>query len=132
MPRKALEELTESMFYVLMVFCRGPLCGVDAATAIARKTRGRVRLGPATLYTILAKFEKEGYLREVQLEGRKRTYCITEAGRAAYEAELERLQHCIADAQSPDTASQPLPTHAGGRLTAGLPAIGSPKEGVEG
>ena len=29
MPRKALEELTESMFYVLMVFCRGPLCGVD-------------------------------------------------------------------------------------------------------
>lgn len=132
MPRKALEELTESMFYVLMVFCRGPLCGVDASAAITRKSRGRVRLGPATLYTILAKFEKEGYLREVQLEGRKRTYCITEAGRAAYEAELERLQQCIADAQSPDAASQSLPTHAGGRLAAGWPALDPPKEVVEG
>lgn len=132
MPRKALEELTESMFYVLMVFCRGPLCGVDASAAIARKTRGRVRLGPATLYTILAKFEKEGYLREVQLEGRKRTYCITEAGRAAYEAELERLQQCIADAQSPNTASQPLPAPAGGCLSAGWPALDPPKEVVEG
>ena len=31
MPRKALDCLTESMFYVLMALCRGPLCGVDIA-----------------------------------------------------------------------------------------------------
>ncbi len=100
MPRKALEELTESMFYLLMAFCKGPMCGIDAANFIEQATRGRVRLGPATLYTILGKFEKEGYLKEVAVEGRKRTYCITDRGLAAYRAELDRLTQCVRDAQA--------------------------------
>lgn len=98
MPKKAMEILTESMFYVLMAFQAGPLCGIDAAEAIERRTGGRLQLGPATLYTILAKFESEKYLREVAVEGRKRTYQLTEKGAAAYAAELERLRACIADA----------------------------------
>ncbi|MBQ7858643.1 MAG: helix-turn-helix transcriptional regulator [Faecalibacterium sp.] len=100
MPRKALEELTESMFYLLMAFCKGPMCGIDAALFIEQTTHGRVRLGPATLYTILGKFEKEGYLQEIAVDGRKRTYCITRKGLAAYQAELQRLTRCVADAQA--------------------------------
>jgi DNA-binding PadR family transcriptional regulator len=57
-----------------------------------------VSLGPATLYTILGKFEKEGYIAETEVEGRKRTYRITSKGLTAYRAELERLRACIADA----------------------------------
>ena len=30
MPKKSMETLTESMFYVLIAFCRGPLCGIEA------------------------------------------------------------------------------------------------------
>jgi len=100
MPRKALEELTESMFYLLMAFRQRPMCGIDAALFIEQTTRGRVRLGPATLYTILGKFEKEGYLKEIAVEGRKRTYCITQKGLAAYRNELQRLTRCVADAQA--------------------------------
>ena len=55
-------------------------------------------LGPATLYTVLGKFEKEGYIAETEVEGRKRTYRITSKGLDAYRAELERLRACIADA----------------------------------
>lgn len=99
MPKKAMEVLTESMFYVLMALCGGPLCGIDAADFIERQTGGRLQIGPATLYTILAKFEREKYIREVAVEGRKRTYCVTEKGIRAYEAELARLRQCIADAE---------------------------------
>lgn len=99
MPKKAMEVLTESMFYVLMAFCSGPLCGIDAADFIERRTGGRIQMGPATLYTILAKFEREKYIREVAVDGRKRTYCITEKGRQAYQAELARLRQCVADAE---------------------------------
>ena len=102
MPRKALEILTESMFYVLMAFCRAPMCGIDVADYIDRKTNGRVQLGPATLYTILGKFEQEKWIRQIQVEGRKRTYCITDKGRRAYEDELARLRRCVEDAQTPD------------------------------
>ncbi len=98
MPRKAMELLTESMFYVLMAFRQGEMCGIDIADDIDRRTQGRVQIGPATLYTILAKFEKEKYIREVSVEGRKRTYSITEKGRKAYEEEVARLRRCLTDA----------------------------------
>lgn len=99
MPKKALESLTESMFYLLMAFRREPMCGIDAAAFIERKTGGRCRLGPATLYTILGKFEKEKYIEEIEVEGRKRTYRITDKGRQAYEDELQRLRQCVDDAE---------------------------------
>lgn len=101
MPKQSMELLTETMFYVLMAFRHGRMCGTDAAEWVDRRTKGRVRLGPATLYTILAKFEKEKYIQQTEVEGRKRTYAITEQGIHAYEAELERLRSCIADAEAP-------------------------------
>ena len=99
MPKKAMDSLTESMFYVLMAFQKGDMCGIDIAEAIGQSTGGRLRIGPATLYTVLGKFEKEKYIKEVSVEGRKRTYRITEKGRMAYREELERLRQCIEDAQ---------------------------------
>ena len=98
MPKKAMEILTESMFYVLMALNRAPMCGIDFAAWITERTKGRVSLGPATLYTVLGKFEKEGYIAETEVEGRKRTYRSTGKGLDAYRAELERLRACIADA----------------------------------
>ena len=98
MPKKAMEILTESMFYVLMALSKAPMCGIDIAAWITVRTRGRVSLGPATLYTVLGKFEKEGYIAETEVEGRKRTYRITGKGFEAYRAELQRLRSCIADA----------------------------------
>ena len=99
MPKKAMDVLTESMFYVLMAFHSGPMCGIDIAEEIERCTNGRLRIGPATLYTILGKFEKENYIEEISVEGRKRTYQITEIGRAAYREELARLRRCMEDAE---------------------------------
>lgn len=99
MPKKAMDVLTESMFYVLMAFHSGPMCGIDIAEEIERCTNGRLRIGPATLYTILGKFEKENYIDEISVEGRKRTYQITEIGRAAYREELARLRRCMEDAE---------------------------------
>lgn len=99
MPKKAMDILTESMFYILMALCRGEMCGTDAAAFVEERTRGRVQLGPATLYTVLGKFEKEKYIKEVRVEGRKRTYRITDKGRKAFEEELARLKQCVADAE---------------------------------
>lgn len=98
MPKKAMEILTESMFYVLMALSRKPMCGIDVSEYVERRTGGRVILGPATLYTILGKFEKEKWIQEIEVEGRKRTYRITDIGLAAYEQEVVRLQKCVQDA----------------------------------
>lgn len=99
MARKALEILTESMFYVLMSLVKKEVCGIEIAEFIENKTKGRLRIGPGTLYTILGKFEEEKFIKEIRVEGRKRTYRITDKGLAAYEEELIRLRSCIADAE---------------------------------
>jgi DNA-binding PadR family transcriptional regulator len=113
-----MEILTETMFYVLMALNTGDKCGTDIAAFVSGRTKGRVTLGPATLYTILSKFESEQYIREVAVEGRKRTYTLTPEGAAAYREELDRLRACIADAEkgaafeaAPHQALCPLPAH---------------------
>lgn len=100
MAKRSLESLTESMFYVLMSLLKQDLCGTEMAEFTEAKTHGRVRMGPGTLYTILAKFKEEGFIREVLVFGRKRTYRITESGIAAYQEEVERLRGCVRDAES--------------------------------
>ena len=99
MPKKSMDTLTESMFYVLMALMTGPMCGIDIAAFIENRTNGRVKVGPATLYTILGKFESEKYIRETAVEGRKRTYEITGKGFEAYREELKRLKQCVIDAE---------------------------------
>ena len=99
MPKKSMDILTESMFYVLMALMAGPMCGTDIADFFRQRTRDRLTMGPATLYTILGKFEKEKYIREVSVEGRKRTYQITQKGADAYREELSRLKQCVLDAE---------------------------------
>ncbi len=96
---KSRGPLTEPMFYVLMAFLHGEMCGIDVAAFVEKKTRGRVKLGPGTLYTLLNKFQDEALIEEIDVEGRKRTYRLTAKGREAYEEELERLRACLRDAE---------------------------------
>ena len=91
--------LTEPMYYVLMSFLRSGMCGTVITEFVAQKTQGRVCLGPGTLYTLLAKFQEEKLIEETGVEGRKRTYQITEKGRAAFQEELDRLRTCVKDGE---------------------------------
>ena len=99
MGNKERGPLTEPMFYVLMSFLKRDMCGTEITEFVERKTRGRVRLGPGTLYTLLAKFQDEGLIEETKVDGRKRTYRLTGKGWAAYREELDRLRACVADGE---------------------------------
>lgn len=99
MGSKERGALTEPMFYVLMSFLRRDMCGIDITEFVEQKTHGRVRLGPGTLYTLLGKFLDGGLIEETEVDGRKRTYRITQKGREAYQEELERLRACVRDGE---------------------------------
>ena len=97
MPGREKGPLTEPMYYVLMSFLRREMCGTEVTEFVDRKTKGRVRLGPGTLYTLLARFQDEEMIAETSVDGRKRTYKLTDKGRAAFEEELARLRACVND-----------------------------------
>ena len=60
MAREPLKVLTESMFYVLLSLLRQERCGTEIVRYVDDAPGGRVPLGPATLYTLLARFQEEG------------------------------------------------------------------------
>jgi len=101
MPKQALVSMTEPMLYILMALRDGPKCGIDIADIVSKRTNKRVSIGPATLYTLLGKFEDADYIVEIDKDqpGRKRTYAMTRKGVRAYAEEIRRLQACLKDAK---------------------------------
>lgn len=112
MEKKSFEALTEPMFYVLMSFLAQERCGTEIAAFVETRTGGRVVLGPGTLYTILAKFEADGLIKETAVLGRKRTYVLTGRGEERYRAEVERLRGCLRDAAESEREALEGPTEA--------------------
>lgn len=61
-------------------------------------SKGRVKVGPETLYALLGKFQKENIIRETEVKGRKRSYIITDKGKKMLVEEYKRLVTMVNDA----------------------------------
>ena len=96
MAREKFQTLTEQMFYVLLSL-RDECCGADIMARIANITHGRVTVGPGTLYNLLEQFLDASYIQETKIEGRRRSYLLTQAGETALAEERRRLQSQIDD-----------------------------------
>lgn len=90
MPREKFQTLTEQMFYVLLCL-REECCGTDILHIVPQLTHGRVSVGSGTLYNLLEQFSAEEMIEETKVEGRRRSYRITEKGRAMLFREYQRL-----------------------------------------
>lgn len=99
MAREQFQNLTEPMYYILMSLLEEK-CGVDIMDAVEKLSRGRVRVGPGTLYALLGKFEKENMIIETEVLGRKRSYIITEKGRETLLEEYRRLITMVKDGEN--------------------------------
>jgi len=94
--REKFQTLTEQMFYVLL--CLQSECyGMDIMEKVHAMTGGRVAVGPGTLYNLLESFVEADMIRETKVEGRRRSYLITDTGRRALESEYQRLVTLAAD-----------------------------------
>lgn len=108
MAKEPLKVLTEPMFYVLLSLLQTERCGTEIVQYVDDITAGRVALGPGTLYTILAKFQEERLIVETAVDGRRRTYAITDRGRALFRGELSRLKLCVADGERENDRQEAL------------------------
>lgn len=96
MSREMLQTLSEQMYYILMALLE-ERCGVDIMRTVEVLSNGRVSVGPGTSYTLLDKFLKLKLIRETKVDGRKRSYIITDKGKEILKNEYIRLQTLIED-----------------------------------
>jgi DNA-binding PadR family transcriptional regulator len=91
MPRERFKTLTEQMFYVLLCL-RKECYGMDILDQVPAMTGNRVSVGSGTLYNLLEQFLEEGFIRETKVEGRRRSYILTDKGRETLDKEYRRIQ----------------------------------------
>lgn len=90
MPREKFQALTEQMFYILLCL-KDECCGMDIMARVEELTRGRVRVGPGTLYNLLEQFADAGFICQTKVEGRRRSYILTDRGRTVLTDEYRRI-----------------------------------------
>lgn len=96
MPREKFRTLTEQMFYVLLCL-NGECYGMDILDRVPAMTGGRVSVGSGTLYNLLEQFLEAEMIRETKVEGRRRSYILTDKGREMLDREYERIQAQMRD-----------------------------------
>ena len=96
MARAKFQTLTEQMFYILLCL-KNECYGLDILDRVPAMTKGRVTVGSGTLYNLLEQFAQAGMIRETKVEGRKKSYILTQKGAVTLREEFERLRKQAAD-----------------------------------
>lgn len=85
---------TDPAVLVLTSLAEGPKHGYAITRDIADTVA--VRLGPGTLYGVLARLEDDGLIEALPAQGRRRPYRITAAGQRVLAAQVRQMRR-IAD-----------------------------------
>ena len=83
------DQLTDSMFYIMAALTK-PRHGYAIMSLIEESTNGAITIGPASMYTIIKKLLKQEwiYLHD-GTDSRRKTYLLTDKGRAVLEEDVK-------------------------------------------
>lgn len=102
MPRRKLDPLPSAAFNILLALAGEDLHGYAIMRQVEEQTRGRVRLGPGTLYGSLRTLLEASFIEELEDSSgpkdtaeRRRYYRLTPAGLKLVRAEVESLAHTL-------------------------------------
>ncbi len=102
-----LLPLTPAVFHILLSLADGERHGYRIMRDISVHTKGKLRLGPATLYRSIKHLVEDGLIEESDVrpdpaldDERRHYYRLTEFGRKVLVAELRRLEEALAIART--------------------------------
>jgi len=115
-PKNNTQPLTPAVFHILLALSGGERHGYGIMKQVEADSRGKVRMGPGTLYGALKRMLDSGLVKESdkrvdpEMDDQRRIYYqITGVGSQALEAELARYEDAVTLAQerklSPKTVS---------------------------
>ena len=89
--KKVYVPMTETGFYIL--FClQKENHGYGIVQRVEKLTNGEIVLAPGTMYGSLSKMEKDGLIRFVREEEKRKLYVITDIGKEVLDLELKRIK----------------------------------------
>ena len=89
--KKVYVPMTETGFYILL-YLREESHGYGIVKKTELLTNGEIKISPGTLYGSLSKMEKDGLIKYIKEEDKRKIYCITELGTEVLELEMKRIE----------------------------------------
>jgi DNA-binding PadR family transcriptional regulator len=112
--------LTPAVLDIMVALGDEEMHGYAIMQEVRRRTQGRRRLAPGTLYRSLRQMEERGWVVEAEErpepgldDERRRYYRLTELGKKVAMAELERLEGLVGAARSKGFVPSGRPSGAG-------------------
>ncbi len=100
------KPLTPTIFYILLALSEQDRHGYDILKRSALDSEGQVRMAAGTLYNALQRLVDDGLVEEAgerpapeRDDERRRYYTLTEQGRQALVAEVERMSRAVQRAE---------------------------------
>ena len=88
--KKVYVPMTETGFYILLCL-REPNHGYGIVQKVKEITEGEINLTPGTMYGTLSKMEKDGLIRFLREEEKRKIYQITDLGDEVLKLEYRRI-----------------------------------------
>lgn len=82
--------MTETMFFILLSL-QQEHHGYGIMQHVKQITENRIILGAGTIYNSLSRLEKDGLIKTVSEDDRKKTYIATKLGKTILKIEAKRL-----------------------------------------
>ncbi len=89
--KKVYIPMTETSFYILLCL-REEAHGYNIVQKVESLTQGEIKIGPGTLYGSLSKMEKDGLIKFIREENKRKIYHITDLGKQVLELEINRIE----------------------------------------
>ena len=89
--KKVYVPMTETGFYILLCLQEANH-GYGIVQMVEKMTEGAIRLAPGTMYGSLSKMEKDGVIKFIKEEDKRKIYEITELGLEILNIELNRIK----------------------------------------
>lgn len=96
--KKVYVPMTETGFYILLCLQK-PNHGYGIVQIVDKMTDGEIKLTPGTMYGSLSKMEKDGLIRFVREEQKRKIYVITDLGNQVLQLELKRIKRLYKNSQ---------------------------------
>lgn len=89
--KRVYVPMTETGFYILLCL-QTPNHGYGIVQKVKEMTNGDIVLAPGTMYGSLSKMEKDGLIRFLKEEEKRKIYTITDLGSEVLNIEMNRIE----------------------------------------
>lgn len=96
--KKVYVPMTETGFYILLCL-REENHGYGIVQKVRDMTNEEIVLAPGTMYGSLSKMEKDGLIRFIREEEKRKIYVITDLGKEVLAIEMKRIERLFKNMQ---------------------------------